>query len=182
MKHIMSTCLLGVLALTACEGTKKQFDFTKKSPDEFAVVKRAPLEMPPNLNELPSQVTLPAPKPGAARPQEPSAQAQAKASLIGADPRVIQHQSATQSASENALLQKAGAVNADPNIRTTIEKETAELAAEQTPAVDRILKITGKKIDAPAVEVDPTAETNRIKANKAAGKPITEGETAIKEE
>ena len=37
-----------VLALSACEGVKKQLGFTKQSPDEFKVVSRAPLTLPPD--------------------------------------------------------------------------------------------------------------------------------------
>jgi hypothetical protein len=37
-------------------------------------------------------------------------------------------------------------------------------------------------VEAPAKVVDPVAETNRIKANKATGKPVTEGKTPTKED
>ena len=52
-----------VFALTACEGVKKQFGLTKQSPDEFRVVARAPLSLPPDF-------TLRPPEPGAVRPQD----------------------------------------------------------------------------------------------------------------
>ena len=55
--------IAAILTLSGCEKTKEQFDFSKKPPDEFAVVKREPLEMPPDFSLRP-------PTPGAARPQE----------------------------------------------------------------------------------------------------------------
>ena len=60
-KLVVSLLTLSALTLSACESTKEQFDFSKKAPDEFAVVKRAPLAMPPSYE-------LTAPKPGAPRP------------------------------------------------------------------------------------------------------------------
>lgn len=171
MKRLTFTTL-SLLALGACSTVSEQFDFSKKAPDEFAIVTRAPLEMPNDMNDLP------APQPGAPRPQELSATAQARASIIGAP-------SATPTAisqGELTLLNKAGATTVPANIRREVDEETSKIAKEETPTVDRIMGLTGKKVDEYAVEVDPVAETNRMKANKAAGKPVTEGKTATKEE
>ena len=55
--------LMAVLALSACDSAKKQLGIERQAPDEFAVVKRAPLAMPPDY-------TLRPPTPGAQRPQE----------------------------------------------------------------------------------------------------------------
>jgi len=40
---IASLCLIALLGLAGCEGTKKQLGLTRSAPDEFSVVKRAPL-------------------------------------------------------------------------------------------------------------------------------------------
>lgn len=170
---ILAAMLLATASLSACEKTKEQFNFSKKAPDEFAIVKRAPLEMPPDFNALPT------PNPGADRPQEQSVASQARASVLG---ETVPGQQAAASQGEAVLLQKAGATNARHDVRAAIDQETAEIAKEETPTIDRIMGLTGKKVEEPAVEVDPTAETNRLKSNKAAGKPVTAGETAIKED
>ena len=168
--------MASALLLTAgCEKTREQFDFSKKPPDEFAVVKRAPLEMPPDFSLRP-------PAPGTPRPQELSTEAEARAAVLG-DPALAQKPRVdAASAGEAALLQQAGAGYASPDIRRTIDKETAEIAEEEMPGIDQLKKMVGKDVESPAVVVDPTAEANRIKENKAAGKPVTEGETVKIEE
>ena len=170
MKNYTLSLLMVFIALTlsACEKTKEQFDFSKKPPDEFAVTTRAPLEMPTDLN------TLPAPRPGAPRPQENSPTEEAKEVLFG-NSGIPLNQSGTQG--EQILLQKTGAANANPAIRDTVDRETAEKVKKETPTIDRILGKAGKKINAPATVVDPVKESERIKQNKEAGKSVTDGET-----
>lgn len=172
MKPIL-TCIaiLAAAALPACQKTREQFDFTKKPPDEFAVVKRAPLEIPPDLN------TLPPPRPGAPRPQEPSATDLARGAVLGED---AIRQTASQtgvSEGEAVLLQRTGAANASPAIRAQVDKETAEIAEEEMPGIDHLRRMVGQNVEGPAKVVDPVAETNRIRDNKAKGKPVTAGET-----
>lgn len=177
-KIFVHGCLISIaaLSLSACESTRKQFDFSKKAPDEFAVVKRAPLEMPPDY-------TLPAPRPGAKRPQEPSATDLARGAILGQEQTTRQATSASApSEGESVLLERTGAANAPTNIRKTVDQETAEIAEKESPGIDKIKKIFGQDVEAPAKVVDPVAETNRIKANKAAGKPMTEGKTISKEQ
>ena len=163
------------ISLAACENTKKQFDFSKKAPDEFAVVKRAPLEMPPTYD-------LRAPQPGAPRPQEIATDQLAKQSVLGTESvkQIANDNGVSQG--EAVLLQKTGAAGANPAIRAAVDKETAEIGEEEMPGIDHLRRMVGKKVDAPAKTVDPVAETNRIKANKAQGKPVTDGETISKED
>lgn len=173
MKKYFLYLPVACLALTACDKTKEQFDFSKKAPDEFAVVKRAPLEMPPDYHLRP-------PSPGAPRPQELQPVEQAKVVVLGED--TAQQQKPKEiTAGESILLQKAGASTSIPNIRQLVDKETAALAKEETPTIDRLLKVTGKKVEAPAKTVDAKAETERLKENYEEGKPVTEGETPVKE-
>ncbi len=42
-----------IMALSACSGVKKQLGLTKQSPDEFKVVARAPLSLPPDFSLRP---------------------------------------------------------------------------------------------------------------------------------
>lgn len=158
------------LSLAACENTKKQFDFSKKAPDEFAVVKRAPLEMPPDFE-------IRAPQPGAARPQELSASDIARSAVVGeATQREIAREAGV-SEGEAVLLQRTGAVNASSSIRSQVDKETAEIADEKMPGIDHLRKMVGQTVEPPSKVVDPVAETNRLKQNKAEGKPLSTGKT-----
>ena len=165
---VLSLCAISTL--TACEKTKEQFDFSKKAPDEFAVVTRAPLELPPDYRLRP-------PRPGAPRPQEDTAIDEAKQAVFGTEQLQPAEQAEPMSDGESILLRRSGATNVNPNIRDIIDSETADIAKEETPTIDRLLGKIGKKVDAPATVVDPIKESERITQNKEAGKPITEGET-----
>lgn len=164
------------LSLAACQQAREQFDFAKKPPDEFSVVKRAPLEMPPDFN-------VTAPRPGAPRPQEQATDRLAREAILGTDAQkeIAREVGVTQG--EAVLLQKSGAAKASPAIRARVDAETAEIIKDETPGIDTLKKMVGQKTQEPSFEeVDPIAEANRIKANKAAGKPITAGKTPIKDE
>lgn len=173
MKKLILMSLAGcaVLSMTACESTKKQFDFSKKAPDEFAVVRRAPLEMPPDY-------TIRAPQPGAPRPQEASATDMARSAVLGEEAQKQIAKDNGVSQGEAVLLQKSGATSASPAIRAQVDEETAEIIKDETPGIDQIKKMVGQTPAEPATElVDPVAETNRIKQNKAQGKPLSTGKT-----
>jgi hypothetical protein len=178
MKKTVSSILVlaASLSLAACAKTREQFDFSKKPPDEFAVVKRAPLEMPPDYE-------LRAPKPGALRPQEQATDQIARQVILGEDAQKAIAREAGVTQGEAVLLQKSGAVNASPAIRSQVDKETAEIIEDDTPGIAKLQKMVGQKPkEAPAPVVDPVAEANRIKQNKAQGKPVTAGKTPVKEE
>lgn len=177
MKRIVLTGFLMATALgvAACEKTKEQFDISKKAPDEFAVTKRAPLEMPPDYALRP-------PRPGAQRPQEQAVSDQARAALIGEEAAAASAKTQGLTPGESVLLQKTGAAQVNPNIRTKVDKETKELGEEEMPGIDQLKKMIGKDVEPPAVVVDPKAETERIKQNKAQGKPVTTGKTPSIEE
>lgn len=169
-KFLTSVVIVGLaLSVSACEATKEQFDFSKKAPDEFAVVTRAPLEMPPDYSLRP-------PRPGAQRPQEDTAVDEAKQVVFGANqqPQAVPRD-ITQG--EAILMEKTGAVSANNNIRDIVDQETAELVKENTSTVDKLLGKAGKKIDTPATIVDPVKESERIIQNKEAGKSVTDGKT-----
>ncbi len=153
-----------VLVLSGCNTAKEQLGLEKESPDEFQVVKRAPLELPPTYSLRP-------PTPGAPRPQEQAVIEEARETVFGEQGTVAKD----VSSSESALLQQAGATRVDPNIRARVDKESAELKPEQ-PVVKKLLNI-GKDQEPGATVVDADKELERIQANKAEGKPVTEGET-----
>jgi hypothetical protein len=69
---------VGLLALAGCaRGTlQNALGMGKRSPDEFSVVQRAPLVIPPDFNLRP-------PEPGAPRPQTGTTADQAQAKLFG---------------------------------------------------------------------------------------------------
>ena len=144
------------LPLMACESTKEQFDFSRKAPDEFAVVKRAPLEMPPSY-------TLRPPTPGAPRPQEQGTTEQAAEAVFGETaPSSGTPAATTTSTGEQILLQKSGATTVQNDIRNIVDAETVKRAEEEKPTFDRIMGITGKKYEAPAKTINPVKERERL--------------------
>ncbi len=87
-----------LFALAGCDGFKEQLGLTKQSPDEFRVVSRAPLSLPPDYSLVP-------PAPGAPRPQEGTATDQARTAVFGGDPGA---QPLGTGASDQAFLSAAG--------------------------------------------------------------------------
>src|SRR5690625_1857234 len=77
---LMICCGLA-LALSACgDNVRRSLGLTKQSPDEFRVVSRAPLSVPPSFNLRP-------PAPGAQRPQEATPREEARQAVFRATPR-----------------------------------------------------------------------------------------------
>lgn len=157
---------LGALSLTACDSAQEQLGLTKKAPDEFKVVKHAPLAMPPTYSLRP-------PSPGAPRPQEQDTVDQARQSVLGED---VAMQQSLPSTSEGVLLQEAGAANVDPGIRQKVDAESAELVDEDQPVIDKLLDLTGDA-EPHATVVDAKKEAERLQTNQQEGKPVTAGET-----
>lgn len=163
--------VLCVPALSGCSSAKESLGLNKKAPDEFQVLKRAPLEMPPDYALRP-------PVPGAPRPQEQATAEAAAQTVFGQKPAAIK----AATAGEGALLQQAGASGADPSIRAQIDAETAELNESNVPVVKKLMTLGGAKGEAPASVVDAKAEAERLKKNAEDGKPVTDGETPTVEE
>jgi hypothetical protein len=72
-------CLAGPLLIAGCTDFKRSIGLEPTLPDEFAVESRAPLTIPPDFELRP-------PQPGASRPQEKSADQQAKQLIEQAGP------------------------------------------------------------------------------------------------
>lgn len=164
---------LGMLALAAtlgaCEGVSESLGLGKRAPDEFAVMRSAPLTLPPDFSLRP-------PQPGAPRPNEASPREQAESVLLdeaGASPS--EAGAAAASEGESALIQRAGAAEVSPDIRLIVDREFSDYASENQSYVDELLFW---RPDQPLGEViDAEAEAQRLRENAALGKPATEGET-----
>jgi len=152
MKFIFLTFLM--LTIGACSATKESFDFSKKAPDEFAVITRAPLEIPSTYN-------LPKPQPGVQRPQEQSATSQAAQTLFNTDITQKNTQQAP-STGQSLLLKKAGAAQIQLDIRAILDQETIEIAKDNQSTIDKLLGKVGKKYDATANVIDPVKERERL--------------------
>ncbi|MCZ6604541.1 MAG: DUF3035 domain-containing protein [Alphaproteobacteria bacterium] len=167
------------LALSGCAGNslKRQFGLLRTPPDEFAVVPKAPLSMPPDMN-------LRAPRPGAESLPEQLADEQTRTAVFGTDaaitgPGITNPQALTsdKSAGERSLLGQAGAQYSDPNIRRTVDRETADLVEAQDGFLRKLMAYGTGDTDPNLALVDAEGETRRLRENRALGRPVTEGET-----
>ena len=174
MRNYKTLLLVFVSAslLGGCDSAQEQLGLTKQAPDEFKVVKRAPLEMPPSY-------TLRPPSPGASRPQEQATIEQARQTVFGGEAETGQQRLPTTS--EGILLQQAGAGAVDPNIRQKVDEETANLKDDDKPVIDKLLDLTSDEKERLGTVVDAKKEAERLQKNKEEGKPVTEGETPSKE-
>jgi hypothetical protein len=184
-------CWLGIGAsiaalalLTGCaRGTvQSALGMDKRAPDEFAVVSRAPLILPPDYGLRP-------PGSGESRPGVDTPTERARASLTGdalrqpaaSDQQVVSatfdERGEAASSGERALVAETTTVPADPEIRRRIAEENMQLAQVEQALFTRLVKWT--EPNTLAVPVDPVAETERLRTNRAEGKPPTEGESPV---
>jgi hypothetical protein len=171
--------IAGALLLSGCGGGGL-FSGPKVAPDEFAVVSRAPLTLPPDYGLRP-------PRRGAKRPNEVTPRQEARKTLFGNAGKVSggRRVAAPKGADANGLtpgeqafLKQAGALNVDSEIRYVIERESGRVKEEDS-LVDTLVFWRDKK---PAnTVVDPVGEAKRLRDNAALGKPPTEGRTLTKQ-
>ncbi len=187
MKQI--AILVGLAATTAlagCSDFRQAVGTEKSSPDEFAVVARAPLSLPPNFALRP-------PDPGAPRPQERTVKEGAKALVLNSGSNAPSSSvpsfgfstntpSASPSASvtstsqaEVSFRERLGTSQADPNIREVVNAETRDFVYEDEFLIDRL--IFWKDDPNPGVVLDADAERRRLQENAALGKSPTSGAT-----
>jgi len=161
---------LVALSLGGCDDTKRALGFEKRTPDEFRVVSRAPLDVPPEFGLRP-------PQPGAARPNEPTARDLARTAVFGGEKQKPQTRIQGRSTAETALLRAAGAENADPAIRGIVNRETSQLADADGSLVDQLL--FWREPTPPGTPIDAEREAQRLRETAALGKKPTEGEVPV---
>lgn len=160
--------LLVPLMLAGCAETREALGLNRNMPDEFVVVDRAPLTLPPDFKLRP-------PEPGAPRPQEHSPSAVAEAVALGA-PAAPAITTTAASGVEQQVLASAGAARATPEIRRIVDRESTATVSADRHLVDELLWWRHRGGDQGRV-VDAAAESARLRGNLESGKPATEGGT-----
>ncbi len=171
---LVAAGLLGVaaLALGACEDTRKVLGVDKAPPDEFRVVSRAPLTLPPDFSLRP-------PAPGSVRPQEGSTRDQARQSVLDAagTRRLAPQVPAGASPGEAALVGRVNAGRIDPDIRQAVDREASQLAdSGDGYLLDAV--VFWRKNEQGTV-VNAPLEAQRLRENAALGRPAGDGDTPI---
>ena len=176
--YLGTTLALLVMGLSGCSDTRKALGIDKAPPDEFSVVSGSPLTMPPDFNLRPPR--SPSDKP----PSETAAQAGRQTVFRATDAKTpaavasakVGTNGVPLSAGEQALIAKAGAGGADPSIRQQVDKDTAQLNADNTGGfVDSLL--FWREPPPPGEAVDASREAQRLRENSALGKPASVGDT-----
>lgn len=126
------------------------------APDEFQVIARKPLVMPPSRD-------LPEPRLGAASPLDPNPNRDAIIALLGTDTLAVA--SANGSGAEQVLLDSANAAAASPDVRVQLERDKVETEANkpyQPPTVAELLFGKDPNAPDPATVLDPVSESQRL--------------------
>ena len=156
---------VAAVSLAGCGSTGRALGFGKQVPDEFRVVSKAPLVVPPDYALRP-------PAPGEPRPQELQPESQARLALLG------QQAAVNRSQGESLLVARAGGAHADPLIRYVVDDEYGSLAHKDRGFADKVIfwrKATTPSAGAKAAALntaeaqqttplDAAAEDKRIKS------------------
>lgn len=151
----------GLISLTACSTAREELGLNRQSPDEFSVLKRAPLTLPPSYALRP-------PRSGGEAANTATAQAQAKRVILG------QNTSTTPSASPSSsgtqiLLNQAGASQVNPDIRNTLDRETAVLSTNNKTVAEKLLFWTGDENAPQVTEADKLDAQNEAQRLNSSG-------------
>lgn len=151
--RLLSFGIVSGLALTlvACQSTNRREPGGNRAvPDEFKIVTKAPLVIPPDYNLRP-------PRPGESRPQELQTSEVARTVVFG------ERYGTEASEGERLLIAAADATSTDPNIRQMIDYEAANTTRRRTAFADRILFAEANE----GTPLDAEEEANRLKEQKA---------------
>jgi hypothetical protein len=170
LKRAVTVALLvGAAGLAGCDTASRAFGLAKVTPDEFRVVTKAPLTLPPDYSLRP-------PAPGEPRPQELQPESAARQALVG------QREGDVRSDGERLFVAKAGADHADPLVRYVVDDEFGNLAHKDKTFADYVMFWKpGAPAAAPQSELgdpdqsqplDPAVEEKRMEA-------LTGGKTIV---
>lgn len=170
--------LLAVAALGGCDSFNRAIGREKVIPDEFAVVSRAPLAVPPDYSLRPPRI-------GEQRPQEQPTVDQARQTVfrVGDDAKANLPPAAEQrSAGKSELLKQAGVADTPKDIRELVETDASSQISDGF--VDKLaFWRKDQKLGPTDSVINPVAEEDRLAANKGtpqaptpelSGKPVIE--------
>ena len=163
--------LAGVaLSLIGCETVREAAGVVKEPPDEFAVLTKSPLVIPPDFNLRP-------PKPGASPTNQSSPTESAQAALFAEDPATAAAaMPGSFSAEERIVLASTRGANADHSIRKQIASDAKAMEATNDSFTDRLL--FGSPGSDKGTALDADAETQRLQAAKTSGQQVASSPTA----
>jgi hypothetical protein len=154
------------LSLIGCESVRQATGAAKLPPDEFTVLTKAPLIIPPDFNLRP-------PQPGIASRNELDADDQGRAALFPQNAAAAAASLGTAySDGEKLLLTKTNALAVDPNIRRSVGSDVGQ--EDQGPGFAQRVLFQGAGT-APAAAPAAAAPAPAAPAAPAAAAPMPAG-------
>ncbi len=169
-KTLLNVAVCAALAavLGGCTSLQQAMGIQKVSPDEFAIVTKAPLVIPPDYNLRP-------PAPGTERNVVAQPQELAQNALFGRDATPVSDGIVT--AGEFAILTGTRAEDANPNIRSILTSDGTAVIQKNRRFTNQILFWQQTAGGYDSTVVNAAAESDRIRDNQATGRPVTSGQT-----
>ncbi len=163
------------ILLIGCSSARDIVGLGKQSPDEFEVVTRAPLSLPPDYG-------LRVPIPNISRTQEKSVRDSADdlISSRGSSSRQKlsrRNRLGATSPAEDAILGRAQARSSDDSIRAKLSSDNKTISGTDKKLIDKIIFWQGA--EKPGAILDPEKESKRIKDLKSDGKTIANGDVPV---
>lgn len=153
LRSVLIISAAALITSTACtSGVRQALGAERSTPDEFKVVTIAPLTVPPEYNLRP-------PEPGELRAEDIFTDRQAQRALFG------DLDSSNASDAEILLAARAGAAEANPDVRALIDGETAAVIRKNEGLADRIMFWRDGELIAEGASsepIDPDLERERI--------------------
>lgn len=163
------------ILLIGCSSARDIVGLGKQSPDEFEVVTRAPLSLPPDYG-------LRVPIPNISRTQEKSVRDSADdlISSRGSSSRQKlsrRNRLGATSPAEDAILGRAQARSSDDSIRAKLSSDNKTISGTDKKLIDKIIFWQGA--EKPGAILDPEKESKRIKDLKSDGKTPANGDVPV---
>lgn len=160
-RALLGFVVLGTLSLMGCQTVREAAGLSKEGPDEFAVVTKQPLIIPPEYNLRP-------PRDGAPPTNQVAPTDVAQSALFDTDPATAAKLvTGEYSQAEKLLLAQAGAINTDASIRQQIASDGRAMEAADDSFTQKVLFWQDEKTAADNVNAE--AEDKRLSSQKAAG-------------
>lgn len=142
-------------SLSACSSASKALGLTKQAPNEFNILTKAPLTVPPEYNLRPPQI-------GASSAENNYTQEAARKALIG------DVDAAEPSRGEIVLMTKAGVGRADQEIRLVIDGSNS-VEKKSDGFSNRVLFWRDGRVQLPSGgQLDPEIEAKRLESIRSA--------------
>jgi len=155
LKTLMLATACGAMGLAGCTQTSKALGLKKNAPNEFNILTKAPLVVPPEYNLRPPQI-------GTSSTENNYSQKSARDALIG------DIDAAEPTRGEVVLMSKAGVGRANQEIRLEIDGSNSVERKSESFSDQVLFWRDGKVVTPDGSPMDPEIEARRIESMQAA--------------